>query len=118
MEQREKKEKMDRSQLLPKTTSSAHSTLDKDTRHLKVAAVCDGNIQLPRAEQYIRKRSQVMKSFIPTNITSSPPIYHPIHPVREPLYIYQSSFTLPPSPETAPTNSASTTPDTNESSRA
>lgn len=88
MEPREKKEKMDRSQLLPKTTSSAHSTFDRDTRHLKVAAVCDGNIQLPRAEQYIRKRSQVMKSFIPTNITSSPPIYHPIHPVREPLYIY------------------------------
>lgn len=51
MEQREKKkEKMDRSQLLPKTTSSAHSTFDRDTRHLKVAAVCDGNIQLPRAE--------------------------------------------------------------------
>lgn len=51
MEQREKKEKIDKSQLLPKTTSSAHSTLDRDTRHLKVAAVCDGNIQLPRAEQ-------------------------------------------------------------------
>lgn len=51
MEQREKKEKMDRSQLLPKTTSSAHSTFDRDTRHLKVATVCDGNIQLPRAEQ-------------------------------------------------------------------
>lgn len=48
MEQREKKkEKMDRSQLLP---SSAHSTLDRDTGHRKVAAVCDGNIQLPRAE--------------------------------------------------------------------
>lgn len=119
MEQREKKkEKMDRSQLVPKTTSSAHSTFDRNTRRLKVAAVCDGNIQLPRAEQNIRKRSQVMKSFIPTNITSSPPIYHPIHPVREPLYIYPSSFTIPPSPETAPTNSASTTPDTNESSRA
>lgn len=51
MEQRErKKEKMDRSQLLPKATSSAHSTLDRNTGHLKVAAVCDGNIQLPRAE--------------------------------------------------------------------
>lgn len=86
MEQREKKkEKIDKSQLLP---SSAHSTLDRNIGHLKVAAVCDGNIQLPRAAQYIRKRSQVMKSFIPTNITSSPPIYHPIQPVREPLYIY------------------------------
>lgn len=116
MEQREKKkEKIDKSQLLP---SSAHSTFDRNTGHLKVSAVCDGNIQLPRAAQYIRKQSQVMKSFIPTNITSSPPIYHPIHPVREPLYIYPSSFTIPPSPGTAPTNSASTTPDTNESSRA
>lgn len=44
MEQREKKEKKDRSQLVPKTTSSAHSTFDRDTGHLKVAAVCDGNI--------------------------------------------------------------------------
>lgn len=88
MEQREKKkEKIDKSQLVPKTTSSKHSTFDRNTRHLKVAAVCDGNIQLPRAEQNIRKRSQVMKSFILTNITSSPPIYHPIHPVREPLSI-------------------------------
>lgn len=43
MEQREKKEKMDKSQLLP---SSAHSTFDRNTRHLKVATVCDGNIQL------------------------------------------------------------------------
>lgn len=49
MEQREKKKK-DRSQLLPKTTSSAHSTFDRNTRDLKVSAVCDGNIQLPRAE--------------------------------------------------------------------
>lgn len=51
MEQREKKEKKDRLQLLPKTTSSAHSTFDRNTRRLKVSAVCDGNIQLPRAEQ-------------------------------------------------------------------
>lgn len=51
MEQRErKKEKIDKSQLVPKTTSSAHSTFDRNTRHLKVATVCDGNIQLPRAE--------------------------------------------------------------------
>lgn len=51
MEQRErKKEKIDKSQLVPKTTSSAHSTFDRNTRHLKEAAVCDGNIQLPRAE--------------------------------------------------------------------